>query len=68
MNQLRLFTLKPRFLKISVDLQAALAAETPSTEGQWLEEQMNVEKLRTFRAGTRRENGRVTSGAIMNAY
>jgi hypothetical protein len=32
-----LFTFKSEFLKISVDLQTALAAETHLSEGQWLE-------------------------------
>jgi hypothetical protein len=36
MDQLRLFTLKHDLLKISVDLQTALAAETHLAEGQWL--------------------------------
>lgn len=40
-------------MKTSVDLQTAFAAETRLAEGQWLEEQLNVVKLRMFRAGTR---------------
>jgi hypothetical protein len=35
------------------ELQTKLAAETHLAEGQWLEEQQNVEKLRMFREGTR---------------
>jgi hypothetical protein len=34
-------------------LQTALAAEVRLSEGQWLEEQQNIEKLRMFRVGTR---------------
>jgi hypothetical protein len=43
----------PTILKISVDLQTAFAADTHLAEGQWLKEQLNVVKLRMFRAGTR---------------
>jgi hypothetical protein len=53
MNHLRLFTLKYDLLKISVYLQTAFAAETHLAEGQWLQEQLNVLKLRMFRVGTR---------------
>jgi hypothetical protein len=53
MDQLRLFTLKYDLLKVSVDLQTAFAGETHLGEGQWLKEQLNVLKLRTFRVGTR---------------
>jgi hypothetical protein len=49
-DQLRLFIFKREFLKISVDLRTALAAETHLAEGQWLEEQLNMVKLRMFRA------------------
>jgi hypothetical protein len=42
LDQLRLFTCEREFLKISVDLQTALAAETHVPEGQWLEEQLNI--------------------------
>jgi hypothetical protein len=52
-NLSRLFTLKREFLKISVNFQTALAAETHLAEGKWLEEQLNVVKLRMFRVGTR---------------
>jgi hypothetical protein len=41
------------FLKISVDLQTEFAAETHRAEGQWLEEQLSMVKLRMFRVGTR---------------
>jgi hypothetical protein len=47
MNQLRLFKRKHYLLKISVDLQTALAADTLLAEGQWLK------GLRMFRVGTR---------------
>jgi hypothetical protein len=39
--------------KISVDLQTAFAADTHPAEGLWLEEQLNVVRLRMFRVGTR---------------
>jgi hypothetical protein len=48
-----LFVFERKFLKISVDLQTALAAETHLAEGQWLEEQLNIVKLRMLRSGTR---------------
>jgi hypothetical protein len=48
-----LFTFKNEFLKISIALQTALAAETHLAEGQWLEEQLNMVKLSMFREGTR---------------
>jgi hypothetical protein len=54
MNQCRLFTFKRKFLKISVDLHSALAAEAHLAEGQWLEEQPSVVHLRMYRAGTRK--------------
>jgi hypothetical protein len=53
MNQLRLFTLKHELLKISVDLQTGFTAGTHLAEGQWLEERVNLVKLRMFRAETR---------------
>jgi hypothetical protein len=53
MDQLRLPVLKCELLKISVYLHTALAAETHLAGGQWLEEQLNVVKLRMFRAGAR---------------
>jgi hypothetical protein len=49
-----LFTFKCEFIKISVYLQIAFAAaETHPAEGQELEEQLNIAKLRIFQAGTR---------------
>jgi hypothetical protein len=53
MDQLRFFKLKRGLLKMSVDLQTAFPADTHLAEGQWLKEQLNVIKLRMFRAGTR---------------
>jgi hypothetical protein len=44
-NQLRLFELRRDLLKISINLQTALAAATHLAEGQWLKEQLNVMKL-----------------------
>jgi hypothetical protein len=44
-DQLRLFMFQLEFIKTSVDLQAAFEAETLPDEGQWLEEQLNMEKL-----------------------
>jgi hypothetical protein len=52
-DQLSLFTFKPEFLKISVDLQTAFAAETHLAEGKCPEKQLSVVKLHMFRAGTR---------------
>jgi hypothetical protein len=48
-----LFKFKQKFLKISVELQTALAAEAQSAEEKCLKEQLNLKKLVTFRAGTR---------------
>jgi hypothetical protein len=53
MDQIRLFTLKYDLLQVFVDLQTAFAENTHLAEGQWLKEQLNVLKLRTFRVGTR---------------
>jgi hypothetical protein len=52
MDQLRLLKLKHDFLKMSIDLQTAFAADTHLAEGPWLKEQLNVVKLRMFRVGT----------------
>jgi hypothetical protein len=49
-HELRLLIFKRGFLKISVDLRTALAAETHLAEGQWLGDQLNMVKLRIFRA------------------
>jgi hypothetical protein len=53
MDQLRIFKLKHDLLKISIDLQTALAADTHLAEGQWPKKQLNVVKLGMFRVGTR---------------
>jgi phenylalanyl-tRNA synthetase alpha subunit len=54
--QLKMFILKRKFRKISVDLREhfELAAEPHQAEGRWLDEQLNSVKLRIFRVGTRR--------------
>jgi hypothetical protein len=64
-DQLRLFKLKHYLLKISIDLQTALAADTHLAEGQWLKEQLNVVKLRMFRVGTRRPTVSRTEGQYL---
>jgi hypothetical protein len=46
-----LFTFKREFVEMSINLVSKLAAETRLAEGQRLEEQMNLGKLRIFRAG-----------------
>jgi hypothetical protein len=51
LNQFKLFTFKREFLNICVGLQTALGAEAHPAEGQCLEEQFSVVKLRVFRAG-----------------
>jgi hypothetical protein len=48
------FKLKYVFLKIFTTLQTEFAAGTHLAAGQWLEEQLNVEKIRMFRVGTRK--------------
>jgi hypothetical protein len=61
-NQFRLLTLKQEFPKLSVNLQAAFAVETHLTEGQCSEGQVNMSKLRMFRAGTSRPTVSRTEG------
>jgi hypothetical protein len=51
-DQTRLFKLKYELLKISTNLQTECAAESHLAVGQWLEEQLNIEKFRMFRIGT----------------
>jgi hypothetical protein len=63
-NQLR--QLRRDSLKISVNLQTSLAADTNPAEGQWLKEQLNVVKLRMFRVGTRRPTVSRTEGQYNN--
>jgi hypothetical protein len=52
-DQLKLLTFKREFLKISVELQTTFKPEARLAEEQWLKEQLNMVKLRMFRAGTR---------------
>jgi hypothetical protein len=60
------------FLKVLMDLQTALAAEAHPAAGQWLQEQLDTDKLRELRAGTRTptasRTGRPTFSAIINIY
>jgi hypothetical protein len=46
---LRLFTFKREFLMLSIDLQTTLATDAHLADGQLLEEQLKVVKLRMFR-------------------
>jgi hypothetical protein len=61
----RLFKLKHGLLKISVDLQTALAADTHLAERQWLKEQLNMLKLRMFRLGARMPTVSKTEGQYL---
>jgi hypothetical protein len=63
-DQLRLFKLKHDLLKMSLDLQTALAPDTHLAEGQWLKEQLNVAKIGMFPVGTRRPTASRTEGNI----
>jgi hypothetical protein len=65
MEQLRLLKLKHDLLKLSVNLQTAFAADTHLAEGQCLEDQLNVIKLRTFRVGTRMPTVSRTEGQYL---
>jgi hypothetical protein len=56
------------FLKISVNLQTALAAETHLAEQHWLEEQLNVVKLRMFSVATRMSSVWRREGKILCRY
>jgi hypothetical protein len=51
-GQLKLYALEHELLKLSARLQTAFVAETHLAEGKWVEEQVNMLKLRMFRAGT----------------
>jgi hypothetical protein len=53
-DQIRLFKLKYRLINISTNLQTEFVARTHLAVGQWPEEQLNVEKFRMFRVGTRK--------------
>jgi hypothetical protein len=48
-NEFRLLILNQDFLKMSLSLQTAFAVEIHLADGQWLEEQVNMLKLRMFR-------------------
>jgi hypothetical protein len=52
---------------MSVDSETALAAETRLAEGQWLEEQVNVVKLRMFLAGILNADCLENRGATFSA-
>jgi hypothetical protein len=54
MIKFRPLTLKLEFLKIPVSLQTVFEVETCLAVGKWLEEQVNMLKLRMLRLGTRR--------------
>jgi hypothetical protein len=54
--------LQYRLLKLSTNLQTEFAARTHLAVGQWLEEQLNVEKFRMFRVGTRKPTASRTEG------
>jgi hypothetical protein len=43
LNQLRTINFKHKSLKLSLDLQTAFSTETHRAEGQWLEEQLNIQ-------------------------
>jgi hypothetical protein len=57
-----LFKLKYELLKISINLETELAAETHLAVGQWLKQQLNIEKCRIFRVGTRKPTASRTEG------
>jgi hypothetical protein len=49
-------------LKVSTNLQAEFEVRTHLALGQWLEEQLNVEKPRLFQVGTRKPTASRTAG------
>jgi hypothetical protein len=61
-DQIMHFKLKFELLKLSTNLQTELEAETHLPVGQWLEEQLNIEKFRMFRVGTRKPTASRTEG------
>jgi hypothetical protein len=61
-DQTRLLKLNYALLKISTNLQTECAAETRLAVGQWLEEQLNIDKFRMFRVGTRKPTASRTEG------
>jgi hypothetical protein len=48
LNQLRIINFKHKSLKISLHLQIPFAAETHRAEGQWLEEQLNIQSYACY--------------------
>jgi hypothetical protein len=60
--QAKLFKLKCNLLKISTHSQTEFAATTHLAVRQWAEEQLNVEKCRMFREGTRKPTASRTEG------
>jgi hypothetical protein len=62
MNQFSFLTFKQEFLKISLSLCTTFAVETHLAEGQRLEGHVNMVKLKTLRAGTRRPTVSRTEG------
>jgi hypothetical protein len=61
-DQSRLFKRKYEFLNISTNLRTEFAVRTHLAVGQWLEEQLNVEKFRMFRVETRKPTASRTEG------
>jgi hypothetical protein len=51
-------------LKISTNLQTEFPAETRLAVGQWLEEQLNIDKFRMFRVGTRKPTASRTEFSV----
>jgi hypothetical protein len=66
-NQLRVLRIEQEFLKIHIciNLQTAFAVETHLAVRQWLEDQVNMLKLRTFRVETRRPTILRTEGQYL---
>jgi hypothetical protein len=58
LNQLRIINFKHKSLKISLDLQTAFATETHRAEGQWLEEQLNIQSYICSEQEVSRTEGR----------
>jgi hypothetical protein len=63
-----LFTFKREFIKLSADLQTALAAGSRAAEGQWLEEKLEIVELRIFQAGTLLATVSRTEGKYLPPY
>jgi hypothetical protein len=59
--QAKLFKLKCNLLKISINSQTEFAATTHLAVGQWAEE-LDVEKFRMLREGTRKPTASRTEG------